>query len=162
LRIGRELGSVPQDLHHFAAEILHVLQGLHGSARGLAQHHADRPDQVLAGEPDDRVERHGRFGRTLAGFDFCFDHFVLPAQSCRSRTPFPFANAQGCQRWVKPRDKILPAARVLSNERGVSTLSALDIATAMGISPGHLYYHFKGKPEIVTTLLAEHETEVGL
>jgi AcrR family transcriptional regulator len=63
---------------------------------------------------------------------------------------------------VKTRDRILAAARVLFNERGVANLSALDIATAMGISPGHLYYHFKGKPEIVATLLAEHEQEVAL
>ena len=63
---------------------------------------------------------------------------------------------------MKTRDRILAASRVLFNERGVSTLSALDIATAMGISPGHLYYHFKGKPEIVATLLTEHEGEVAL
>lgn len=63
---------------------------------------------------------------------------------------------------MKTRDRILAAARVLFNERGVSNLSALDIATAMGISPGHLYYHFKGKPEIVATLIAEHEQEIGL
>jgi AcrR family transcriptional regulator len=63
---------------------------------------------------------------------------------------------------VKTRDRILAAARLLFNERGVLSLSALDIATAMGISPGHLYYHFKGKPEIVATLLAEHEKEIAL
>jgi AcrR family transcriptional regulator len=63
---------------------------------------------------------------------------------------------------LKTRDKILAAARVLFNERGVSDLSALDIATAMSISPGHLYYHFKGKPEIVARLLAEHEQELAL
>ena len=63
---------------------------------------------------------------------------------------------------MKTRDRILAAARVLFNERGVSNLSALDIATVMGISPGHLYYHFKGKAEIVATLLAEHEKEIAL
>lgn len=63
---------------------------------------------------------------------------------------------------MKTRDRILAAARVLFNERGVSNLSALDIATAMGISPGHLYYHFKGKHEIAATLLAEHEEEIAL
>jgi len=63
---------------------------------------------------------------------------------------------------VKTRDRILAAARVLFNERGVAALSALDIATAMGISPGHLYYHFKGKAEIAATLLAEHEQEIAL
>ena len=63
---------------------------------------------------------------------------------------------------MKTKDKILAAARLLFNERGVSNLSALDIATAMGISPGHLYYHFRGKPEIVAALVGEHEREVGL
>jgi AcrR family transcriptional regulator len=62
---------------------------------------------------------------------------------------------------LKTRDKILAAARTLFNEQGVSALSALDIATAMGISPGHLYYHFKGKPEIVAALMAEHEVEIA-
>jgi AcrR family transcriptional regulator len=62
---------------------------------------------------------------------------------------------------LKTRDKILAAARTLFNEQGVSALSALDIATAMGISPGHLYYHFKGKPEIVAALMAGHEAEIG-
>lgn len=63
---------------------------------------------------------------------------------------------------MKTRDRILAASRVLFNERGVSSMSALDIATAMGISPGHLYYHFKGKLEIAAALIAEHEQEVGL
>jgi AcrR family transcriptional regulator len=62
---------------------------------------------------------------------------------------------------LKTRDKILAATRLLFNEQGVSALSALDIATSMGISPGHLYYHFKGKPEIVDCLLAEYEREVA-
>jgi AcrR family transcriptional regulator len=63
---------------------------------------------------------------------------------------------------LKTRDRILAAARLLFNEQGVSALSALDIATSMGISPGHLYYHFKGKPEIVDCLLAEYEAEITL
>jgi AcrR family transcriptional regulator len=62
---------------------------------------------------------------------------------------------------LKTRDKILAAARTLFNAQGVSALSALDLATAMGISPGHLYYHFKGKPEIVAALMAEHEREIS-
>jgi len=38
----------------------------------------------------------------------------------------------------------------------------MDIAAANGISPGHLYYHFKGKSEIVSTLAAAHREEVDL
>lgn len=62
---------------------------------------------------------------------------------------------------MKTRDRILEAARALFNEEGVSALSAVDIAASLGISPGHLYYHFKGKPEIVAALLEEYEREVG-
>jgi AcrR family transcriptional regulator len=61
---------------------------------------------------------------------------------------------------LKTRDRILEAARALFNEEGVSALSAVDIAASLGISPGHLYYHFKGKPEIVAILLEEYEREV--
>jgi AcrR family transcriptional regulator len=61
---------------------------------------------------------------------------------------------------LKTRDRILDAARTLFNEEGVGTLSAVDIAASLGISPGHLYYHFKGKPEIVATLLEQYEREV--
>ena len=36
----------------------------------------------------------------------------------------------------------------------------MDIATALGISPGHLYYHFKGRSEIVAALAAAYRSEV--
>jgi len=38
----------------------------------------------------------------------------------------------------------------------------VDIASALGISPGHLYYHFKGKPEILAALVAAYQGEVEL
>jgi len=63
---------------------------------------------------------------------------------------------------VKTRDRILTASLALFNEEGVSGLSAVDIAAALGISPGHLYYHFKGKAEIVSTLFAAYEAELAL
>ncbi len=59
------------------------------------------------------------------------------------------------------KTRILEAARTLCNAEGVSALSAVDIAAALGISPGHLYYHFKGKPEIVAVLLDAYEQEVA-
>jgi AcrR family transcriptional regulator len=58
---------------------------------------------------------------------------------------------------MKARDRILDAARTVFNAEGVSALSALDIATALGMSPGHLYYHFKGKGEIARALAGAHE-----
>ncbi len=44
----------------------------------------------------------------------------------------------------------------------MGALSAVDIASAMGISPGHLYYHFKGKAEILAALVAAYQSEVEL
>lgn len=63
---------------------------------------------------------------------------------------------------MKTRDRILTASLALFNEEGVSGLSAVDIAAALGISPGHLYYHFKGKAEIVSTLFTAYEAELAL
>lgn len=63
---------------------------------------------------------------------------------------------------MKTRDRILTASLALFNDEGVSGLSAVEIAAALGISPGHLYYHFKGKAEIVATLFAAFEQELAL
>ena len=63
---------------------------------------------------------------------------------------------------MKTRDRILTASLALFNEEGVSGLSAVDIASALGISPGHLDYHFKGKAEIVATLFTAFEQELAL
>lgn len=63
---------------------------------------------------------------------------------------------------MKTRDKILSIALELFNTEGVAALSAVDIASAMGISAGHLYYHFKGKPEILVELMTRHREEVDL
>ena len=38
----------------------------------------------------------------------------------------------------------------------------MDIASALGISPGHLYYHFKGKSEIVSALARDWVDEIDL
>jgi AcrR family transcriptional regulator len=58
--------------------------------------------------------------------------------------------------------RILAAARALFNDEGAGALSAVDIAAALGISPGHLYYHFKGKAEILAVLARAYEDEVDL
>ena len=60
------------------------------------------------------------------------------------------------------KTRILETALDLFNSEGVGALSAVDIASALGISPGHLYYHFKGKPEILTALAAGYQHEVEL
>ena len=63
---------------------------------------------------------------------------------------------------LSTKDKILDIALDLFNAEGVGALSAVDIAGAMGISPGHLYYHFKGKTEILAALVAAYQEEVDL
>jgi len=61
---------------------------------------------------------------------------------------------------MKTRDRILHTSRQLFNEEGEADQSALDIANALGISPGNLYYHFKGKDAIIHALFDEFEEEM--
>jgi AcrR family transcriptional regulator len=63
---------------------------------------------------------------------------------------------------LSTKDKILEIALDLFNAEGVGALSAVDIASAMGISPGHLYYHFKGKPDLLSALAADYQGEVEM
>ncbi|MGF1683495.1 TetR/AcrR family transcriptional regulator [Photobacterium minamisatsumaniensis] len=56
---------------------------------------------------------------------------------------------------MKTKDRILSVSLELFNRDGVAQVSTLIIATEMGISPGNLYYHFRGKEEIISTLVAE-------
>jgi len=58
--------------------------------------------------------------------------------------------------------RILETALALFNAEGAGALSAVDIASALEISPGHLYYHFKGKPEILAALTLTYQGEVEL
>ncbi|MDX2235567.1 MAG: TetR family transcriptional regulator [Hyphomonadaceae bacterium] len=63
---------------------------------------------------------------------------------------------------MKTRDRILAGALALFNDEGAAMVSAVDIAAALGISPGHLYYHFKGKAEIIAVLFDGFEAELAL
>lgn len=63
---------------------------------------------------------------------------------------------------AETRARIVAAARQLFNQDGYSGLSAVDVANVIGISPGHLYYHFKGKAEIATALAEEHVQELSM
>jgi AcrR family transcriptional regulator len=60
------------------------------------------------------------------------------------------------------KDRILAGALALFNRDGFGPATALDIATSLGISPGHLYYHFKGKTELAAALFAQHEAELAM
>ncbi len=61
---------------------------------------------------------------------------------------------------MKTRDRILEVSLLLFNEEGESGLSSVDIANALEISPGNLYYHFKGKDAIIRALYDRFDEEL--
>ena len=60
----------------------------------------------------------------------------------------------------KTKEKILRTALGLLNNEGEVNINSVDIAAVMGISPGNLYYHYKGKDAIIGELFADFETEI--
>ena len=63
---------------------------------------------------------------------------------------------------MKTRDRILDVSLALFNEEGEAPQSAVDIANALDMSPGNLYYHFKGKEPIVDALFDRFEAEMKI
>jgi len=61
---------------------------------------------------------------------------------------------------MSTRDLILEVALVLLNERGESIVTSVDLANEMNISPGNLYYHFKGKEQVVEELYAQFHARI--
>jgi AcrR family transcriptional regulator len=57
----------------------------------------------------------------------------------------------------KTRSRILLACRRLFNERGPGDVTTAEIAEAVGINEGNLYYHFQRKEQIVEALFADYE-----
>lgn len=57
---------------------------------------------------------------------------------------------------------ILATALGLFNNEGESQISSVDIASVIGISPGNLYYHYKGKDEIILALFEDFEEELRM
>jgi len=55
------------------------------------------------------------------------------------------------------KEQILVVSLTLFNNVGVANLAVIDIANEMDISPGNLYYHYKGKSEILSALLDCYE-----
>lgn len=53
----------------------------------------------------------------------------------------------------KTAERILAAALTLFNEHGENSVTSVDIAMELDISPGNLYYHFKGKEQIIDGLV---------
>lgn len=60
---------------------------------------------------------------------------------------------------LKTRDKILDKALVLFNAKGTAAITTNHIASAMGISPGNLYYYFRNREEIIQNIFSIMEAE---
>jgi len=62
---------------------------------------------------------------------------------------------------MKTKDRILLTSLTLFNDEGEPNVTTVDIATEMDISPGNLYYHFKGKEAIIERLYLIMEQELN-
>ncbi|MHA3049251.1 TetR/AcrR family transcriptional regulator [Acinetobacter sp. ANC 4639] len=60
---------------------------------------------------------------------------------------------------VKTKQRILNLSLQLFNERGERAVTTNHIASALEMSPGNLYYHFRNKQEIIKALTDQYQCE---
>lgn len=62
---------------------------------------------------------------------------------------------------MKTSEKILLISLDLFNTEGERNITSVDIANELDISPGNLYYHFKGKDEIINALVDKYVAKIN-